>query len=392
MYYGKTGGAEVLQIASKLVSFQSISPYSMGSLEYVADLLSAYGFEITWLNRGITKNIIARYTNGVGASFAFAGHVDVVPVGDTKLWQSDPFILTSNQDGYLVGRGISDMKGAIASFIPAALSVISSDKFTGSISLLLTSDEESEAMDGTVVIKDYCLENNLRFDYCIIGEPSSENLLGDIIKVGRRGSITGYITVHGVQGHIAYPELAVNPIHQFALALAQLSVLRVSEKSKFFAASSLQFANINSGVGVTNVIPGELNANFNIRYNDLVDVVELQQKIVSILEQNQLDYSIKWIHSAKPFLSPVSELFDYASNAIQEITKQTVTPSTGGGTSDGRFLCEICDQMLELGLVNQTIHQVNESCLESDLLDLNLIYYRILETIFYVTKTNTFSS
>lgn len=371
-----------LNILKDLVSFRSVTPEDAGSLGYIESFISAIGGSSIRVDRNQTSNLLATIGNG-DKIFAFAGHVDVVPTGECSLWKNgDPFtVLEDNND--LIGRGVADMKGAITAFMVALAEFASTvDTSKYKIMLLLTSDEEGSAIDGTPVLVEYLQANNILLDYCLVGEPSCVDVLGDTIKVGRRGSLTGNIQVTGKQGHIAYPHLCQNPIHEFAPALAELSSVSWDNGNKFFPATSLQFANINSGLGVTNVIPGLLTANFNFRYNTEHTAEDLQNKVCSILDNHNLKYQISWQHSAKPFMTEVGDFIPVIHTAINDVVGITPENKTDGGTSDGRFLIAVSRQIIEFGLRNASIHQINEATTLTDLNHLTLIYQKILNGIF----------
>ena len=371
-----------LEILKQLIAFKSVTPNDAGSLEYIENYINKLGGTCSYVNRNQTKNLIATIGNG-NKIFAFAGHVDVVPSGDVAQWISgNPFQLFMNNDD-LIGRGVADMKGAIAAFMTAVQKFVQQHHANDyKIMLLLTSDEEGSAVDGTPLMVEYLQQNDTRLNYCLVGEPSCVNKLGDTIKVGRRGSLTGEITIHGKQGHIAYPQLCKNPIHLFAPALAELSGYQWDSGNQFFPATSLQFANINSGLGVTNVIPGTLVADFNFRYNTEYSAEQLQQAVQSILDKFDFDYSLEWQHSAKPFLTEVGDLMKYSSQAIQEVCGIAPEAKTDGGTSDGRFLIDVSDEIIEFGLRNASIHQINESTTLSDLNRLSDVYEQILGKLY----------
>lgn len=372
---------ELLDITRQLISYKSISPYQAGSIDFVEQYLKNLGFETTLLNRGETSNIIARYGN-TAPIFAYAGHVDVVPTGDIKKWAFDPFELTEH-DGKLFGRGIGDMKGSIAGFLFAVKKFLQKNQtFPGSIMLLITSDEEAAATDGTIVMVDYLKEQNITIDYCLLGEPTSVDLLGDVIKVGRRGSLTGHLEIIGQQGHIAYPDLCKNPIHLFASALNELTTTVWDSGNEYFPATSFQFANLNSGLGVDNVIPGSLFCSFNFRYNNLHTAIGLQDTVEAILNKHNLEFKVKWKNSAQPFHTTPGQLIEAVKESIQETLGRTTIPKTDGGTSDGRFLVHICTELLEFGLSNKYIHQINENINHPDLYDLSNTYLTILNKIF----------
>jgi len=376
---------KLLELACKLISFKSVSPDQAGCIDYLQKLLTDIGFRVTRLDRNHTTNFIAEIGE-TGPILAFAGHIDVVPIGDLSKWKFDPYTLTAH-DGELYGRGIGDMKGGVAAFIIAAQEFLAHTTLkTGRIALLITSDEEIGGPDGTPLMIDYLNQKNQIIDYCILGEPSSALTLGDTLKVGRRGSLTGYLEIQGQQGHIAYPDLCINPIHMFSEALAELSITKWDNGNEFFPPTSLQFANINSGLGVTNVIPNTLSANFNIRYNDLQTTDGLKHKIVTILDKHKVIYNIRFENSAKPFYKKPGTLVNITIDTIKKYLQITPKLKTDGGTSDGRFLVEICKELVEFGPTNKYIHQINERISTKELYNLANIYHSILYKIFNVEK------
>lgn len=373
--------AQLLELSQKLIAFKSISPDQAGAIDYIGDYLSKLGFTLTRLERNGTSNLIARFGE-VSPLFAFAGHIDVVPPGDLEQWDFDPYTLTSH-DGCLYGRGIADMKGSVASFMLAVKEFIAHRPLiNGSVMLLITSDEEAAATDGTVLMVEHLKKQGIEIDYCLIGEPTSVEKLGDVVKVGRRGSLTGHLEIIGKQGHIAYPDLCENPIHLFANTMQQLTHTQWDNGTEYFPATSFQFANLNSGLGVDNVIPGNLRASFNFRYNNLHKADSLSEKVIAILEQNKLIYNIKWKNSAKPFHTQPGRLVAIVKQSIESTLGISPQLKTDGGTSDGRFLVEICKELLEFGLSNKYIHQINENIQQSDLYDLANTYNIILNKIF----------
>ncbi len=372
---------KLLKITKDLVSFKSISPFQDGSIDYVEEYLKNLGFVTSRHDKNDTANLIAKFGDKAPI-FAFAGHVDVVPAGDLSKWTYDPFVLSS-YNNRLYGRGIGDMKGAIAAFMFAVNELLKQVKsINGSIMLLITSDEEAAATDGTTVMVEYLKQNKITLDYCLVGEPTSVDNLGDVIKVGRRGSLTGHLEVIGLQGHIAYPDLCKNPIHLFADALKELTSAKWDDGNEFFPATSLQFANLNSGLGVDNVIPGSLFASFNFRYNNLHSSDSLIKKVEDILNKHNLKYNIRWRNSAKPFYTKPGRLNKIVADTISEELKVTPQLKTDGGTSDGRFLVEVSTELLEFGLSNKYIHQINENINEDDLFALAKTYTIILNKIF----------
>lgn len=372
---------ELLELTKKLISFKSISPLQAGCIDYIEQYLKELWFETTRLDRNDTSNLIARFGKE-SPIFAYAGHIDVVPTGDSNKWTYDPFTLSENNNR-LFGRGIGDMKGSVAAFIFALKQYMAKAKsVNGSIMLLITSDEEAAATDGTIVMVEYLKKNNITLDYCLLGEPTSVDKLGDVIKVGRRGSLTGHLEIIGQQGHIAYPDLCQNPIHLFANALKDLTATKWDDGNEFFPATSFQFANLNSGLGVDNVIPGSLFASFNFRFNNLHTADELCKKVEDILKSHNLKYKIKWKNSALPFFTTPGRLIKVVVDTIS--TNLNVKPElkTDGGTSDGRFLVEVCNELLEFGLSNKFIHQINENIAKDDLFAISETYLIILNKIF----------
>lgn len=371
----------VLTLLSDLIAFPSITPNHAGSLTYIEQLTQKLGGKSIKIERNQTSNLIVSFGRG-NVTFAFAGHVDVVPPGNLLGWHNNPFELYKDGDN-LIARGVADMKGAIAGFLIALSKFITLyDQNHYKILLLLTSDEEGTATDGTRIIVEHLQNSGTKLDYCIIGEPSSSNVLGDTIKIGRRGSLTGELTINGKQGHIAYPELCINSIHNALPVLSDLIKYNWDTGNKFFPPTSLQFANINSGLGITNVIPGQLTTNFNLRYNNIHTIEDLKIKTQQILSKYKLDYELNWYHSAQPFITKIGRLCEITKDSIMEVCGIESEYRTDGGTSDGRFLTEISDELLELGFRNNSIHQINESILYSELDQLTKIYYSILCKIF----------
>jgi len=372
--------SETLELAKSLISKASVTPDDKGCQSIMIERLKKIGFEIHPLKFGDVDNFWATRGNG-GPLFAFAGHTDVVPAGNEDAWNTKPFEPTI-KDGFLYGRGAADMKGGLASMVTATENFVKENpNHNGTIAFLITSDEEGVAINGTVKVMDYLKENNQKIDFCLIGEPSSTNITGDVIKNGRRGSLNGEINVQGQQGHVAYPHLAQNPIHLIAPALSELCKQEWDNGNEYFPATSFQISNVHSGDGVTNVIPGEAKVMFNIRYSTETTKEELKSKVHEILDLHKLDYSVDWSHSGYPFLTPKGELVSACISAVKEIKEITPELATSGGTSDGRFIAQEGTQVVELGPVNATIHQVNESVLVQDLEDLSRIYSKVLTKI-----------
>jgi len=372
--------SETLELAKSLISKASVTPDDKGCQSIMIERLKKIGFEIHPLKFGDVDNFWATRGNG-GPLFAFAGHTDVVPAGNEDAWNTKPFEPTI-KDGFLYGRGAADMKGGLASMVTATENFVKENpNHNGTIAFLITSDEEGVAINGTVKVMDYLKENNQKIDFCLIGEPSSTNITGDVIKNGRRGSLNGEINVQGQQGHVAYPHLAQNPIHLIAPALSELCKQEWDNGNEYFPATSFQISNVHSGDGVTNVIPGEAKVMFNIRYSTETTKEELKSKVHEILDLHKLDYSVDWFHSGYPFLTPKGELVSACISAVKETKEITPELATSGGTSDGRFIAQEGTQVVELGPVNATIHQVNESVLVQDLEDLSRIYSKVLTKI-----------
>jgi len=372
--------SETLELAKSLISKASVTPDDKGCQSIMIERLKKIGFEIHPLKFGDVDNFWATRGNG-GPLFAFAGHTDVVPAGNEDAWNTGPFEPTI-KDGFLYGRGAADMKGGLASMVTATENFVKENpNHNGTIAFLITSDEEGVAINGTVKVMDYLKENNQKIDFCLIGEPSSTNITGDVIKNGRRGSLNGEINIQGQQGHVAYPHLAQNPIHLIAPALSELCKQEWDNGNEYFPATSFQISNVHSGGGVTNVIPGEAKAMFNIRYSTETTKEELKSKVHEILDLHKLDYSVDWSHSGYPFLTPKGELVSACISAVKETKEITPELATSGGTSDGRFIAQEGTQVVELGPVNATIHQVNESVLVQDLEDLSRIYSKVLTKI-----------
>ena len=372
--------SETLELAKSLISKASVTPDDKGCQSIMIERLKNIGFEIHPLKFGDVDNFWATRGNG-GPLFAFAGHTDVVPAGNEDAWNTKPFEPTI-KDGFLYGRGAADMKGGLASMVTATENFVKENpNHNGTIAFLITSDEEGVAINGTVKVMDYLKENNQKIDFCLIGEPSSTNITGDVIKNGRRGSLNGEINVQGQQGHVAYPHLAQNPIHLIAPALSELCKQEWDNGNEYFPATSFQISNVHSGDGVTNVIPGEAKVMFNIRYSTETTKEELKSKVHEILDLHKLDYSVDWSHSGYPFLTPKGELVSACISAVKETKEITPELATSGGTSDGRFIAQEGTQVVELGPVNATIHQVNETVLVQDLEDLSRIYSIVLTKI-----------
>ena len=371
----------VVGILSKLISCKSLTPEDDGCQKYIADYLKKLGFEIEIKKNDDVINLIARYGKD-SPVFAYAGHTDVVPTGDLDKWKSNPFELTEI-DAKLYGRGTSDMKGSVACILISIKDFINSNKdFKGSIIVILTSDEEGPAQNG---IKKLVNDGDLtkhNIDMCLIGEPSSKKILGDTIKNGRRGSLSGKITVQGIQGHVAYPHNAMNPIHAFSSTLKDLVNKEYDKGNEYFPPTSFQISNLNSGVGASNIIPGQLDMDFNFRYSTETTCEELMKSITEIMDASNLKYTIDWHHSGDPYLTEKKELLNSCVKATKDILGIMPNISTDGGTSDGRFIAKICDQVIEFGLINESIHKINEHTTENDLKNTTKVYTQILKNVF----------
>ncbi len=371
---------EVLALAQDLISRPSVTPLDEGCQPLMAERLSAKGFNIESMVFEDTTNMWAR-RGTESPVFCFAGHTDVVPAGDLNRWYTPPFdpIVI---DGYLHGRGAADMKSSLAAMVVATERFVDKNpNHKGSIAFLITSDEEGPFINGTTRVIDTLEARNEKITWSLVGEPSSTHKLGDIVKNGRRGSLTGNLTVKGIQGHVAYPHLAENPIHKAAPALDELAKIQWDNGNEFFPPTSFQIANINGGTGASNVIPGTLEVMFNFRYSTEVTAEILIERVLNILDAHGLDYDIKWVFNGLPFLTGEGPLLDATKEAIKTITGLDTDPQTSGGTSDGRFIAPTGAQVLELGPVNATIHKVNECVKVDDIEQLALIYERILENL-----------
>lgn len=368
-----------LQLACDLIRRPSVTPVDADCQAQMMNRLGAVGFQLEPMRIEDVDNFWATHGQQKGPVLCFAGHTDVVPTGPVQQWQHEPFEALIDADGMLCGRGAADMKGSLACM------VVASERFVqdypdhrGKVAFLITSDEEGPAHHGTKAVVERLKARNQRLDWCIVGEPSSTTLLGDVVKNGRRGSLGAKLTVRGKQGHVAYPHLARNPIHLAAPALAELAAEHWDEGNAFFPPTSFQISNLNSGTGATNVVPGELTALFNFRFSTESTVEGLQARVSAILDKHELDWSIDWALSGLPFLTEPGELLGAVSASIKSVTGRDTQPSTSGGTSDGRFIATLGTQVVELGPVNATIHQVDERILASDLDLLTEIYYQTL--------------
>jgi succinyl-diaminopimelate desuccinylase len=372
--------SRTLGLTEELIALDSVTPHDKGCQQRLSELLSPLGFHCETIESNGVTNLWAR-RGTQSPVFVFAGHTDVVPAGPLHEWASLPFAPT-RRDGKLYGRGASDMKTSIAAMVVAVEEFVDAHPgHAGSIAFLITSDEEGPAVDGTVIVCEMLEERGETIDYCLVGEPTSSHVLGDTIKNGRRGSLSGHLVVKGVQGHIAYPHLARNPIHQAAPALAELALEQWDEGSEYFPPTSWQVSNIAAGTGATNVIPGHLTLDFNFRFSTASTADGLEARVHAILDRHGLDYDLKWTLSGEPFLTPKGTLSDAICGAIRHELGVNTELSTTGGTSDGRFIARICPQVIEFGPPNASIHKIDEH-IELRYIDpLKNIYRRTLETL-----------
>ncbi len=363
-----------LQLAQDLISRRSVTPEDAGCQDLMIQRLEAIGFKVERLRFEEVDNFWA--TRGTdGPLLAFAGHTDVVPTGPENQWRHAPFEPTV-EDGMLYGRGAADMKGSLAAMVVACEQFVTEHPdHKGRIGFLITSDEEGPSVNGTVKVVEWLEARGEKIDWCIVGEPSSTDRVGDVIKNGRRGSLGGILRVKGVQGHVAYPHLADNPIHKAAPALADLASQQWDQGNEFFPATSFQISNINGGTGATNVIPGEVEVVFNFRFSTEVTEAQLRERTEAILQTHKLDYELDWKLSGQPFLTAEGELVDAIVQAVEQHTGQKPTLSTAGGTSDGRFIAPTGAQVVELGPRNDTIHKVDE-CVKAEDLDTLTAFYQ----------------
>ncbi len=370
----------ITSLAQDLIRRPSISPNDEGCQQLIAHRLETLGFQIEWMPFNDTLNLWAKHGNGEPV-IAFAGHTDVVPIGDESQWTYPPFD-AKIVDDMLYGRGAADMKGSLAAMVVAAEEYVKANPHhQGTIALLITSDEEASAKDGTQRVVDALMARGEKIDYCLVGEPSSSKTLGDVVKNGRRGSITGNLYIEGVQGHVAYPHLAENPVHKSLEFLTALTRYQWDQGNEFFPPTGLQISNIKAGTGSNNVIPGELYVQFNLRYSTELTDEMIKQKMVQILGRHGLKYRLEWWLSGKPFLTKPGKLLSAVTQAIEQIAHIRPKPDTGGGTSDGRFIALMGAEVVEFGPLNTTIHKVNECVSLEDLGKCGQIYHQMLITL-----------
>ena len=376
---------DTLRLAEQLIARPSVTPDDAGCMDLITNALKPLGFECEFMDSGPetfrVRNLWAKRAGTSGQTLAFAGHTDVVPTGPLAQWDSDPFTPT-HKDSKLFGRGASDMKTSLAAMVVAVQEFLATNPHPAlGLAFLLTSDEEGPALDGTVVVCDQLKARGDAPQFCIVGEPTSVQQTGDMIKNGRRGTMSGKLTVKGVQGHIAYPHLANNPIHRLAPALADLVAIRWDEGNAFFPPTSWQVSNIHAGAGASNVIPGDCVVDFNFRFCTESTPESLQQRLTAVLDQHGLQYELKWTVGGLPFLTPPGTLVGAIQQAIADETGLRTELSTTGGTSDGRFIAQICPQVIEFGPPNATIHKVNEHVALADIAPLKAIYRRTLDNL-----------
>ena len=372
--------ARALELAQELIRRRSVTPEDGGCQDYLAARLAAAGFRCEPMRFGEVSNLWAR-RGDARPLVCFAGHTDVVPTGPLSEWHSDPFVPTV-RDGKLYGRGAADMKSSIAAFVVAVENFLNENpNHSGSIAFLLTSDEEGPSVDGTVQVVRALEKRSEKLDYCLIGEPSSVNTVGDMVRVGRRGSLSAKLAVRGVQGHVAYPEQVKNPIHLLAPALAEIASTEWDKGNEFFPPTSFQVSNLNSGTGAENVVPGSATLLCNFRFSTASTEASLRERFEAVLKKHKLDYEVAWTLGGKPFLSRQGRLAAAVQAAVQAYSGVQAELSTGGGTSDGRFIVDICPEIVELGPVNASIHKLNEHIEIAAFDKLTRIYHDVLRSL-----------
>jgi succinyl-diaminopimelate desuccinylase len=372
--------SDTLALTQNLLRRRSVTPDDQGCQALIAERLQAIGFRIEWFNSNGVTNLWAR-RGSAAPLLCLAGHTDVVPTGPLQQWITDPFVPVI-RDGKLYGRGAADMKTSVAAFVTACEAFVRAHPdHAGSLALMITSDEEGEATDGTVKMVEALKARGEQIDYCLVGEPTSVNRIGDMVKNGRRGSLSGTLRVQGIQAHIAYPHLGRNPIHALAPALAELAAEQWDSGNEYFPPTSWQVSNIKSGTGASNIIPGDLEMRFNFRFSTASTVEGLKRRVHAVLDRHQLQYTLDWNLQGKPFLTPRGGLVDQMLAAIADVTGVQAEISTTGGTSDGRFIADICPQVIEFGPVNATIHKLNEHVALDEVDLLHAVYLRALERL-----------
>lgn len=376
-----TGTAQPeIELLCDLISRPSITPDDAGCQQLLIERLSALGFECETLIFGTVTNLWAR-RGKASPVLCFAGHTDVVPPGDEAKWSSAPFTPTLN-DGYLYGRGSADMKSGLAAMVVAIEQFLAANPDpTGSLAMLITSDEEGRAREGTLKVVETLAARDEHIDWCVLGEPSSQETLGDVVRIGRRGSLSGILTVNGIQGHVAYPQTVDNPIRRFAPILAQLHEIVWDEGNEHFPPTSFQVVDVHSGAGAANVTPAQLTARFNLRYSTQWNDETLKERVQQIFDEHDIDYELQWHLSGEPFLTQPGRLIDAVSQAVTELSGSAPELSTGGGTSDGRFISPAGAEVVELGPVNASIHKIDERVRVDDVIKLTAMYRRIMELL-----------
>lgn len=375
--------SKTVELAQQLVRCESVTPADAGCQKIVADRLAPLGFKNTHLKYDDVENLWAvkdNPANDQAPLFVFAGHTDVVPTGPLENWTHPPFAAEIH-NGDLYGRGTADMKSSIAAMIVAVERLLEKQDISGRIGFLITGDEEGPAINGTVKVVEYLEDNNTKIDWCVVGEPTSTDTLGDVIKNGRRGSLNGDLTVKGKQGHVAYPHLGDNPVHRFANALTAITTEEWDNGNEFFPATTFQISNIHAGTGVTNVIPGELSVKFNFRFSTEVTAEDLKRRVIEILDTHKLDFEIDWSLSGNPFITGRGQLVTATADAIKKVCGNETELSTSGGTSDGRFIAPTGAEVLELGPCNATIHQIDEHVSVAELDLLTDVYEELLTNL-----------
>ena len=371
---------DTLELAKQLIARPSVTPADAGCLDLLIGLLEPAGFVCEKISMGGVDNLWA--CRGTAAPLVcFAGHTDVVPTGPVEQWDSNPFEPTI-RDGVMYGRGASDMKSSLAAFVAALLEFVEQHpNHPGSLAVLFTSDEEGPAVDGTVRVVEALKDRKIKMDYCIVGEPTAVKKTGDMIKNGRRGSLSGRLTVKGTQGHVAYPHLANNPIHVVAAAIAELAKTEWDKGNEYFPPTTWQISNFNAGTGANNVIPGDAHIKFNFRFSTASTLETLQTRVHGILDKHGVPYELEWSYDGRPFITPRGDLVDAVSKAIKTVTGLDTELSTTGGTSDGRFIADICPQVIECGPTNASIHKLNECIRVDELQQLPQIYLHTLKNL-----------
>jgi len=371
-----------VELTRELIARPSVTPDDAGCQELLIQRLQPAGFAIERMRFGKVDNFWAIHRGAAGPVVCFAGHTDVVPPGPRERWSSDPFE-PSIRDGLLYGRGSADMKSGVAAMTTAALEYIGArPKYPGAIGFVITSDEEGPSVDGTRRVVETLRERGQRIDYCVVGEPSSQQAFGDTVRIGRRGSLSGRLTVEGVQGHVAYPDRALNPIHAVIPAFAELAARRWDEGNAHFPATSFQVSNVHSGTGAANVIPGELTAQFNLRWSPVQTLDSLKLTVGAIFDRHGLRHSVDWLEASLPYYTVPGALTSRVAAAVQDVAGRKPELSTGGGTSDGRLFGALGAEVVEFGLLNRTIHQVDECCAVEDIDGLHRVYVDMLRRIF----------